>query len=42
MNPSGHALEGTIEDINGILYKASLADGGHVDSYEESQLERAW
>ncbi len=34
--------EGTIVDINGSLYMVSLADGRHVDSYEESQLEKAW
>lgn len=34
--------EGTIVDINGDLYMVSLNDGGHVDSYSESQLERAW
>ena len=34
--------EGTIVDINGDLYMVSLKDGGYVDSYYESQLERAW
>lgn len=34
--------EGTIMDINGDLYMVSLNDGSHVDSYSESQLERAW
>ena len=34
--------EGTIVDINGDLYMVSLNDGSHVDSYSESQLERAW
>ena len=34
--------EGTIVDINGDLYMVSLKDGGYVDSYSESQLERAW
>ncbi len=33
--------EGTIVDINGDLYMVSLKDGGYVDSYSESQLERA-
>lgn len=34
--------EGTIIDINGGLYMVSLADGRIVDSYMESDLERAW
>lgn len=34
--------EGTIVDINGDLYMVSLKDGGFVDSYSESQLEKAW
>lgn len=34
--------EGTIIDINGDLYMVSLNDGGYVDSFEESQLEKAW
>ncbi len=34
--------EGTVIDINGDLYMVSLSDGGYVDSYTESQLERAW
>ena len=34
--------EGTVIDINGDLYMVSLNDGGYVDSYTESQLERAW
>lgn len=34
--------EGTIVDINGDLYMVSLKDGGYVDSYTESQLEKAW
>lgn len=34
--------EGTIIDINGPLYMVSLNNGRHVDSYDESQLEKAW
>jgi hypothetical protein len=34
--------EGTIVDINGNYYMVSLNDGGKVDSYSESQLEKAW
>ena len=34
--------EGIVIDINGDLYMVSLSDGGYVDSYTESQLERAW
>lgn len=34
--------EGTIIDINGDLYMVSLNDGGYVDSFTESQIERAW
>ena len=34
--------EGTIVDINGNLIMVSLDDGGRVDSYEASQLEKAW
>ena len=34
--------EGTVVDINGDLYMVSLNDGGYVDSYTESQLEKAW
>ena len=34
--------EGTVIDINGDLYMVSLNDGGYVDSYTESQLDRAW
>ena len=34
--------EGTVIDINGDLYMVSLNDGGYVDSYKESQLDRAW
>ena len=34
--------EGTIVDINGNLYMVSLKGGKYVDSYEESQLEKAW
>lgn len=33
--------EGTIIDINGDLYMVSLKDGGYVDSYSESQLEKS-
>ncbi len=33
--------EGTVVDINGDYYMVSLKDGGFVDSYTESQLERA-
>lgn len=32
--------EGTIIDINGGLYMVSLENGGHVDSYRESDLEK--
>lgn len=34
--------EGTIIDINGGLYRVSLNDGRTVDSFPESDLERAW
>lgn len=34
--------EGTIVDINGKLIMVSLDDGKYVDSYDESQLEKAW
>ena len=34
--------EGTIIDINGSLIMVSLDDGKHVDSYNASQLEKAW
>lgn len=34
--------EGTIIDINGGLYMVSLSDGAKVDSYPESDLEKAW
>ena len=34
--------EGTIIDINGDLYMVSLNDGGYVDSFYESQIEKAW
>lgn len=34
--------EGTIIDINDGLYMVSLADGKTVDSYLESDLEKAW
>lgn len=34
--------EGTIIDINGNLITVSLDDGNHVDSYDASQLEKAW
>jgi hypothetical protein len=34
--------EGTVVDINGSLIMVSLDDGGHVDSYDASQLEKAW
>lgn len=34
--------EGTIIDINNGLYMVSLSDGGTVDSYPESALEKAW
>lgn len=34
--------EGTIIDIHDGLYMVSLEDGGHVDSYRESDLEKAW
>lgn len=34
--------EGTIIDINGGLYMVSLNDGRTVDSFPESDLERAW
>lgn len=34
--------EGTIVDINGDLYMVSLKDSGYVDSFTESQLDRAW
>lgn len=32
--------EGTIVDINGDLYMVSLKDGGYVDSFTESQLDK--
>lgn len=34
--------EGTIIDINGNLIMVSLDNGNHVDSYDASQLEKAW
>ena len=34
--------EGTIIDINGDLYMVSMDDGKYVDSFLESQIERAW
>lgn len=34
--------EGTIIDINGGLYMVSLNDGRTVDSFPESDLEKAW
>ena len=34
--------EGTIIDINGSLIMVFLDDGKHVDSYDASQLEKAW
>lgn len=34
--------EGTIIDINGGLYMVSLGDGRTVDSFPESDLEKAW
>lgn len=34
--------EGTIININGNLIMASLDEGKHVDSYDASQLEKAW
>lgn len=34
--------EGTKIDINGNLIMVSLDDGKHVDSYEASELEKAW
>ena len=34
--------EGTIIDINGSLYMVSLNDGNYVDSFAETDLERAW
>lgn len=34
--------EGTIIDVNGGLYMVSLNDGRTVDSFLESDLERAW
>ena len=34
--------EGTIVDINSSLCMVALANGRQVDSYEESQLEKAW
>jgi hypothetical protein len=34
--------EGTVVDINGNYYMVSLDDGSKVDSYTESQLEKAW
>lgn len=34
--------EGTIIDINGGLYMVSLDDGRTVDSFPESDLEKAW
>ena len=34
--------EGTIIDINGGLYMVSMNDGRTVDSFPESDLERAW
>jgi hypothetical protein len=34
--------EGTVVDINGNLIMVSLDDSGHVDSYDASQLEKAW
>lgn len=33
--------EGTIIDINGGLYMASLKNGNNVDSFEEDDLEKA-
>lgn len=33
--------EGTVIDINGNLIMVALANG-HTDSYEASQLEKAW
>lgn len=34
--------EGTIIDINGGLYMVSMDDGRTVDSFPESDLEKAW
>ena len=34
--------EGTIVDINGDMIMVSLKDGRKVDSYYESELEKAW
>ena len=34
--------EGMISDINGGLHMASLDDGRTVDSFSESDLEKAW
>ena len=34
--------EGTVIDINNGLYMVSLSDGGFVDSYQESDLKKAW
>ncbi len=34
--------EGTIIDINGGLYMVSMEDGRTVDSFPESDLEKAW
>ncbi len=34
--------EGTVVDINGDLYMVSLNDGSYVDSFSESELEKAW
>ncbi|MBE5851158.1 MAG: hypothetical protein E7298_13665 [Lachnospiraceae bacterium] len=34
--------EGTVVDINGDLYMVSMRDGAFVDSYTESQLQKAW
>lgn len=34
--------EGTITDIKGGLYRVSLDDDGTVDSFPESDLEKAW
>lgn len=34
--------EGTVVDVNGSLIMVSLDDGEQVDSYDASQLEKAW
>jgi len=34
--------EGIAVDVNGSLIMVFLDDGKHVDSYDASQLEKAW